>query len=129
MACSWLALVVGEPMPEDLGAVPESPLRLRVIDLADGSLRADQVLLGSEALTGLRQDTLAEIERRHPGEFPPPLAWELSTALPGAAPASRATSVDDWKIVAEEVVEGFNEGLGQLAWSPDSRQAGGHRGA
>ncbi len=120
----WLALVVGEPMPDDLGALPAHPLRLRIIDLADGSLRTEQVLLGPEALAGLREDTLAEIERRHPGEPHPPLAWELPTALPGAGPAPLATSIDDWKgpWVAEEVVEGFNEGLGQLSWSPDGRR-------
>lgn len=120
----WLALVEGESMPGDLTALPESPLRLRVVDLADGSLRAEQVLLGPEALAGLRRDTLAEIESRHPGESRPPLAWELPTGLPGTTPAPRTTSGDEWKgrWVAEEVVEGFNEGLGQLAWSPDSRR-------
>ena len=120
----WLALVVGEPMPDDLGALPAHPLRLLIIDLADGSLRTEQVLLGPEALAGLREDTLAEVERRHPGEQHPPPAWELPTALPGSGPAPLATSIDDWDgpWVAEEVVDGFNEGLGQLSWSPDGRR-------
>ncbi len=116
----WLAVVQGDPMPLDLSALPANGATLRVLDLADGSLRFEQALLGPEVLTGLRADTLAEIERRHPGEARPPLSWEPSPTPPRPTASPEPTPYM-WKgpWVAEEVTEGFNVGLGRLAWSPD----------
>lgn len=116
----WLAVVKGDPMPLDLSALPANGATLRVLDLADGSLRFEQALLGPEVLTGLRADTLAEIERSYPETPHPPMPWDSASAT---LSSSEAPSEDEWKaVVAFEsatVTDAFNVGLGRLAWSPD----------
>ncbi|MFI0609406.1 MAG: hypothetical protein ACH37Z_16120 [Anaerolineae bacterium] len=120
----WMALVLGEGLPDDLGSPPRRPPTLLVLDLADGSEAFRQDLLNPAVLGALRARTLAEIQERHPGMPHPPLVWELPTAFPGSTPAPRATSVENWKGpgVAIEVAGGFRVGFGRLAWSHDSRR-------